>query len=397
MAIFGRRQPHAPIILRPLMGLAPQGPIAKIVQSTKASQFAAIAARAPRGHVTINRVGPPQSVAEIIQATRAAQTAAVNARAPRGHVTINRVGAQPAVGRIVTPEGMTRALLAALLPRLPRGAVIIKGLIQYQPPAPNAPVGKIVQISLEAVAAALLARRPSFRTIIKTIPPATQTYNVSCFEQANATDSCSASVFPRQLHRLNPDIRARQRTRHFQQRLARTPFVQIEGTACNTTPCVETQERWTGSGAFTTSPMYMNGAGSIPSNGTGAMTGVAATMMGTGSVFASGSTIDNGCCTGIPTTLHGTGVYSGIHAPQTVTLVYVTVGLSPGTSVPAPYWQGVGSGGATFTLFCESPPGNWAMEFYYGPTDTPVWIADSTVCTPIHLIWNTFGHGDVTS
>lgn len=183
--------------------------------------------------------------------------------------------------------------------------VALRPLMGLAPPAPPAPVAKIFAATKVAQWAAYAARQRHTRALIHA--PWNRVYLANITEQANATDTCDATIFPRQLHRLNPDPRASQRTRHFMQRLARTPFVQLEGTACNPAPCSSSIEKWIGTGSttggMTASALYMNGAGSVPLGGTGAMSTLPPTMAGSGAVASGGSVTTTCCANALPNIL----------------------------------------------------------------------------------------------
>lgn len=129
MAIFGRRQPHQPLILRPTV-----------------------------------RTGP--AIGELIQLSKAAQNAAIIAHRPPLRPTI-----LTSLAPVVTPSAgwitlISRASLqAALLARRP----VFKPILLHPPPSPptsTAPVGRLLQQSKVAQAAAIFARRPPLRPFI---------------------------------------------------------------------------------------------------------------------------------------------------------------------------------------------------------------------------------------
>ena len=199
MAIFGRRQPHAPLVLR---GLPTPGPsLARIVtprgqdvaqtaalsrrQQNRfivrtliqyqpaaappvgvvvvprwqlASQAAAFAPRRPAGHVTIIRGGGPKIAGSTVapRGQLTAQASVLASHRPNGHITVAKGGGQPATNATVSPRGQFAAQQSGLAARRPNGRVsIVRAGGQ---PAVNVIVSPRGQLTAQA--AALAARRP---------------------------------------------------------------------------------------------------------------------------------------------------------------------------------------------------------------------------------------------
>jgi hypothetical protein len=209
MAVFGRRQPHAPIILSPTVksAVAPtflakspvivgQGPSQQaarrpvgtvilrrlgspkpvtspiITRGLNASQATALASRRPAGRIQIIRGGGRSPIARIATPTGlfAAQTAAI-ARKPTGRVRITRKGLSPPVGKSIAPRGQNTAQAAALAARSPFVfKPIIRGLIQYRLPRP--PVASIPRVfSVASWTADTMRRRPGWTLARPVVPP----------------------------------------------------------------------------------------------------------------------------------------------------------------------------------------------------------------------------------
>ena len=181
MAVFGRRQPHAPVILRggryqPPVGklIIPRGVSCSILAARRPSGGAIVVKgggqpavarfkivrtigadsypRRPRGKVIILQGAPPSPATAFVAGRPVVISqarAAVSPRLlPRSRVIVRTGGGAPPVGRVIVRQ----ALQPALFPRLPRGDVIILGR------GPSPPIGRVVV--RQALQSALLPRLP---------------------------------------------------------------------------------------------------------------------------------------------------------------------------------------------------------------------------------------------
>lgn len=200
MALFGRRQPHGPTILRGLQ--TPGAPVGRVVvpQGQLAAHASSLLSRRPRGRITIvrglgqpsfNRIvtpagqqtslaaalaprrplgkvqiihagGPASTSRQIVpQGQFSAQAAALASRSPRGHIAAIKGGGQPSVARIVI-RGTGVARDAANAAHRPLFQPIIRKLYTFAPPVSTTPIGVVVTpVGVAASqAASLSTRRP---------------------------------------------------------------------------------------------------------------------------------------------------------------------------------------------------------------------------------------------
>lgn len=170
MAVFGRRQPHQPIILRPTVigAAAATPPIGQILQLSKAAQQAALLRVQRRFNPVIKTKGatPPIASPVVFRGQDQSQAAAIRARTPYVfRPTIKTLGPPPPVARQIQVSEIAQA--SAIFARRPLFLPIEKKI------GPAPPVGKVVAPQGQATSreAALFARRPLFRPIFKTAGP----------------------------------------------------------------------------------------------------------------------------------------------------------------------------------------------------------------------------------
>lgn len=203
MAIFGRRQPHAPVILNGLptprksvanivvphdrfdaqaatqVAHRPQGKITILRGMAHASPTflakppalfgqeesqAAALARKPHGSVTIVHGGGKPSVSQIKSpiGQQEAQAAALARNRPSGHVAIVRGGGRPSFANITLPNGQVEAHAAVFSRNRPAGKIsVIKGGGQPSTARATVPVGQQT-----ALAGALSPKRPRGKVLI---------------------------------------------------------------------------------------------------------------------------------------------------------------------------------------------------------------------------------------
>jgi hypothetical protein len=97
MAILGRRQPHAPIILR----AGGQPSVAQLVQVSRQSVNTAVVRFHPRVQVIVSKAGGQPSVASLLQVSKPSINTATTRYHPPVQVVIKRAGGQPSTAQIV--------------------------------------------------------------------------------------------------------------------------------------------------------------------------------------------------------------------------------------------------------------------------------------------------------
>src|SRR4051812_25790374 len=123
MAIFGRRQPHQPLILRGIP--TPQRSVSRFV--TPHSLAVLAASYRPRGSVTLIHGGGKPSVSHSVSPSGTLE-AHLAARRPKYTTAVVRGGGQPSRSRLTIPAGQAASLAASIFPRRPRGsASVIRG------------------------------------------------------------------------------------------------------------------------------------------------------------------------------------------------------------------------------------------------------------------------------
>lgn len=195
MAILGRRQPHAPIILRP----GTPASVARVVYPNRGgvAQAAALFSRRPLFRTILKTAGPPASVARIIlSGDRASRDAAIFARRPLFQPIFKRAGPPPSLNTF-TIRGQGTSKAAALAGRQPYiFRPFIRGLIQYAPPVVSSfiPSQPLLFGQRASQRAANLARQ--FARMLISKPLSVQgiyTYSGSNYYEAQLTNEINAA------------------------------------------------------------------------------------------------------------------------------------------------------------------------------------------------------------
>lgn len=118
MAVLGRRQPHAPLILRGGQFQPPAGRVV-IVGQKSAQASADRYFRRTFTRVIIKTIGPRPSVALLLVVQRNSRDTATFARRPKGAVIIKKLGAPPSVAKFLGILNRSRDKAIADAHRLP--------------------------------------------------------------------------------------------------------------------------------------------------------------------------------------------------------------------------------------------------------------------------------------
>lgn len=144
MARFGRRQPHAPIILRQTLTLVPSPPVGRTVQ-VNASMAVGLFARRPRGSVRVGifqgQAIHPKPVGRVVQVNASAHAAVLARVRPKGKIIrglLQSLALPPAsaVARIVRPRGQLAALQQAIQTFQPKIFIPLWRKFPAPPPVP---------------------------------------------------------------------------------------------------------------------------------------------------------------------------------------------------------------------------------------------------------------------